>query len=196
MNDQPDDREWGLTRWGGILTERDVRRDARLPSAEYRYDHELPARDDIDRSLYCEFAAGDQATERLIQLARDKKTAVAETSREASQAKAESPDVAAEAGLMSDEGELAEEETHNPGVLRLPGARGAMQRLETGRTPQAWEQYTRGHRAHDDVDATPYERSSKDDQAEPALKLEHESAATGQGISGRPLRPEPEAEPG
>ena len=196
MNDQPDDREWGLTRWGGILTERDVRRAACLPSAEYRYDHELPARDDIDQSLYHEFAAGDQATQRLIQLARDQKTAGTETSRKASQAKAESPDMEAEAGLTSDEGKLAEEEMHNAGELRLPGARGAMQRLETGRTPQAREQYTRWHRAQDDVDDTPYERSAKDDQAGPALKRERESAATGQDISGRPLRPEPEAEPG
>ena len=179
MNDQPDDRVWGLTRWGGILTERDMRRTARLPRAEHRYDHGLPARDDIEQSLYREFAAGDQATERLIQLARDKEAAEAEPSRKANQAKAEPPDMKAEAepphgsrsGLMSDEGELAEEKTHNAGELPLPGARG-------------------------DVDATLYERSAEHDQAEPAPKLDRESTATGQDVFGRPLRPEREAEPG
>lgn len=91
MHDQPDDSAWGLTEW-------DVKRAARFDDAEHRYDRGLPARDDIDVSLYHEFAAGDLATELLVQMARNKTKAEAETRRNAGQAEAELPDMEAEAG--------------------------------------------------------------------------------------------------
>jgi hypothetical protein len=90
MPGQHDDRAQGLSEW-------DVRRAARFPDAEDRYDHGLPARDDIDQSLYREFAAGDQATERLVNMARAAK-AKANTRRNARRAEAETPDMEAEAG--------------------------------------------------------------------------------------------------
>jgi hypothetical protein len=90
MAGQRDDRARGLSEW-------DVQRAARFPDAEDRYDHGLPARDDIDQSLYLEFAAGDQATERLVNLARAAK-AKADTRRNARRPEAETPDMEAEAG--------------------------------------------------------------------------------------------------
>jgi len=52
-------------------------------------------------SLYHEFAAGDRATELLVQMARDKAKAEAETRRNAGQAAAELPDMEAEAADMT-----------------------------------------------------------------------------------------------
>jgi hypothetical protein len=75
-----------------------VQRAARFDDAEHRYDRGLPAGDDMDVSLYHEFAAGDRATELLVQMARDKAKAEAETRRNAGRAVAELPDMEAEAG--------------------------------------------------------------------------------------------------
>jgi hypothetical protein len=54
-------------------------RAARERDTEARYDRGEPPRDDIDRSLYLEFAAGDRATQLLVERAQ---RAASETDRE------------------------------------------------------------------------------------------------------------------
>ena len=88
---QPDDR-------ARRLSPRDQERAARFADAEERYDQGLPARDDIDQSLYHEFAAGDRATDLLVKLARDQARADAEACRRSGRAGVRLPDLEAEAG--------------------------------------------------------------------------------------------------
>jgi len=86
MNGQPKDRVRGMTKWGGVLTEWDMRRAARMRKPR-SYDRGLPA-DDIDASLYHVFAAGARTTELLVKLAREEAKAETETERNAGRPRA------------------------------------------------------------------------------------------------------------